>query len=94
MDKKKTILEGILSYLEFVLGEEKASQGELQYVNNVGDMLDLLKKEYTKKLGLPTEEEIERAIPCIKEESICKYSVVFNEYLIQGELTFITLVMG
>ena len=73
MDKKKTILEGILSYLEFVLGEEKASQGELQYVNNVGDMLDLLKKAYTKKLGLPSEEEIERAIPCIKEESICKY---------------------
>lgn len=87
MDKKKTILEGILSYLEFILGEEKASQGELQYVETVGDMLDLLKKEYIKTKYAPTEEELEKEVVTTKEDSICKYSASFNKTLIQGSIS-------
>lgn len=87
MDKKETILDGILSYLEFVLEQEKASQVELQYVENVGDMLDLLKNTYIKKMYAPTKEELEKEVATIKENSICKYSASFNKTLIQGTIS-------
>lgn len=87
MDKKETILDGILSYLEFVLEQEKESQGELSKVETVGDMLDLLKKEYIKKKYSPTEEDLEREVSIIKGDSICKYSASFNKTLIQGTIS-------
>lgn len=87
MDKKETILDGILSYLEFVLKEEWESRGELQYVNNVGDMLDLLKKKYIKTMYFPTIQEIAKELVTIHEESICKYYAVFGKTLIEGSIT-------